>query len=265
MDYTHPDTRLTDFTAYTLGAGNVKTGLGLVGTSYDNAGASIPLRVGVGGGVELGTNVLYDAVGFFNMDVKWNLLDHRWAGLSLRVGIKWLDPDNVYVLPDDIKKQIGDVELFIIPVELGASFPFSDMFGAHLTIGYNHVEIVGAVSPDSILVSGLLGAREVYLSPHFTLYPKPGVALILGAQLPIYLETQVTVDAESEVKPGVIVGARSNGVAQLDVIGKNTLYFAVEMAISDSARLRIMAIYGLRLLTERVAFPLPAIDLFWRF
>lgn len=265
VDYASPEGRLVDITAYTLPAGDVKVGLGLTGTTYDNAGASADLRVGLPAGFEVGTNAIHDALSFVNLDVKWNFLDTRWIGLAARIGGKWLNPQNLYVLPDDLRSELGDLHLIMVPVALVMSFPFSSAFGAHLTAGYNHSNIVGRVAPDNTaLADGLLGAREVYLTPQFTFYPSGKAALILGAQLPVYTAAVTNASAETEIEPGVVVGVRSAGYTELDTTGRNTLYLAVEAA-SGAARVRFTLIYGLRLLTERLGFPVPALDVYWRF
>lgn len=236
-----------------------------MGTNYDNMGVSGDLRYGLPDGFELGTNALYDAVGFVNADSKWNFLDTRWIGLAAKIGLRWINPKNLYPIPKKYRDDLGDIDIIIVPVQLTASFPFSPAFGAHLTVGYNHSNVFGTSPADSdAYVDGMLGAREVYLTPTFTFYPRKRVALLLGAQLPVWVAAVGNVTAETQVSDGVVVGASYAGYRELDATGRNTLYLAAELQ-TGSFHARFAAIYGLRFLTTRVEFPLPSVEVYWRF
>lgn len=67
--------------------------------------AFMPLDVGIPAGLQLGTNLGHNAVALLNVDLKFNAVNARHFGLSLQAGIKWLNPANVYALPQSIRKE----------------------------------------------------------------------------------------------------------------------------------------------------------------
>jgi hypothetical protein len=84
--------RVTDLSAYSLDTWEMRTGLGLVGTTLDDVGANIPLEVGLPGNVQLGTNLAHDIGTLLNLNAKWTALDLTHFGLAVEVGVKWTNP-----------------------------------------------------------------------------------------------------------------------------------------------------------------------------
>lgn len=263
-DYTRPERRLTDLSAYTLPAGELKMGLGLVGTDFDNVGADLPLDVGIPGGLQVGTNVGHDAVALLNLDLKWNAVDTRHFGLGIQAGIKWLNPSNIYALPQDIRSELGKVNLYILPIRIETSYPILPWLDAHLGVGYQHTVIDGTVSEGSALAKGHVGTREITIHPRVGLYPGGKVAIIVGAIVPVWARAVASVQAVAEVQPGVVAGVQDTEFVRIPLNDLYTVYIATEFRWGRT-HFRVTLTQGLRFLTQQVPFPLPAFDLYWRF
>lgn len=259
-----PAGRLTDHTAYTLPPGEVKLGVGLVGTTIEDVGASIPVEVGLPAGFQIGTNAAHDVVALVNVTAKWNPLDTKHAALGVQAGFKWFNPSNLWLLPDDVREELGSLDLFIIPVWVIGTFPVVDWFDATLGIGYTHSEASGEYATGSALADGYVAAREITLHPRLSFYPGDVVAIVVGAWVPVWARAVASAAAEVEVQPGVIAGFDDTEYRRLDVRGLVTPYVAAELRWGVT-RLRLGANWGMRFLTKRLEIPLPTLDLYWRF
>ena len=262
-NFQSPDQRLTDLSAYTLPAWEMRTGLGLVGTTIDTVGASIPFEVGFPGGVQLGTNVAHDIGAVPNLKLKWNALDVPYFGLGLQAGVMWSNPSLMYYLPPDIQDDYGDVDVILIPAKLSASFPILSWFDVHFDIGYQHSEIVGGVETE-VDGGGSLAYREVFLEPRVGFYPWGKCALVLGAYVPVWAKANVSLSGETEIEPGVYAGATARGFQKVDVRGLYTLYLQAEMRWS-ATHFRVGVVQFVRFADKRFDYPLPTLDLYWRF
>ncbi len=255
---------MTDLTAYTLPKGEIQTGIGLVGTDIDNLAADVPFDVGLPWGLQVGTNLAHNAITLFNADVKANLLDTDHFGLGVSAGVKWFNPSNLYVLPQDVRDELGDVNLIIVPVWLETSYPISTWIDAHLGLGYQHSAASGTVSEGSALAQGAIATRELAVHPRVGFYPGDKVALFLGANLPLRSNAIASVSARAELQPGVVAGVDDTLYKRISPRDIYTVYGAGDINWG-ATHLRMSLVYGLRLFTERVPVPLPALDLYWRF
>ncbi|MBT9555985.1 MAG: hypothetical protein IV100_08155 [Myxococcales bacterium] len=255
--------RVTDLSAYSLDAWEMRTGLGLVGTTLEDVGANIPLEIGLPGNVQLGTNVAHDIGTLLNLNAKWTALDFAHFGLAVEVGVKWTNPSLMYFLPQDIRDDYGDINLILLPMRLDMSVPILSWMDAHLDVGYLHSGIVGDVETE-VDAGVSLSYRELFLDARLGFYPAGKVAIFLGAYIPVFARANIYTGGEYEAEPGVYVGATARAYEKVDVRGLNTFYLQTEMRWG-ATHLRIGIVQYLRYLDKRIEYPLPTLDLFWRF
>ncbi len=262
--YTSPEGRITDFSAYTLRPGEVRTGLGFVGRTIDDVGLSIPLEVGLPYGGQVSTNIGHDVAPLINADLEWNFLDRKHFGLGARVGIKWTNPTLFYWLDEESREDFGDIDTIFVPVSINTSYPITSWFDAHLDVGYLHSAVYGTAETSGVSGSGAFSSREVFLHPKVAFYIVEKVAILLGAYVPVYAKALVKATSESEVKDGTVVGAEVSAYEKIDVKGLFTVYAATEMRWGPT-HLRLGVVYGMRFLNQRLSYVLPNLDLYWRF
>jgi len=261
----HKDHRPTDYTAHTLNKNEWRVGLGVVGTNYDTLGLSTDVRMGVMDGLEFGTNAAHDALGILNLDGKYRFVGGDWGEMALRAGIKWVNPSNIWILPEKKRAELGDINLIMIPLEIRSSFPINDWFGLHVHLGYIHSEIAGDVQSGSTLVNAGFGAREAYIQSYLTFSLWDKALLSLGAQVPVWGSVWYSGELENELAPGVVAGARTAQWKRLDMKELTTSFLMIESRFWESTYLRLSVVQGLRFLNKRVPAALPAAELYWRF
>lgn len=263
----HPDfngrDRLTDWTAYTLPARDFQAGVGLIGTGLDDIGASGRFEAGVVEGLQLGTNVVHDAFGIVNVAAKYAAPEVSRFTFAGGLGFKWTNPKVIWVLPRDQRDRLSDVNAFMVPVSVTASWAPLSWMGAHLRLGYTWLGIDGAVSSDDALFAGGGNEHDLYVQPTLTFYPLHGWAIVAGAQIPVYAYLEAGGQVATSPVPGVVVGGGAEAGRELDVRRKNTIYVATQLCWGKT-NLRLSATYGLRVFEAQAGF-LPAAEVFWRF
>ncbi len=142
---------MLDVTAATLDRGRVQVGVGAVGTRYDDVGLSIPVHVGVVGGFELSTNVAHDVVSVLNLSGKWRFLDTHGFSMAAGAGIKWLNPKNLWMLPDETRDRYSRVNVYLVPVRLSLSWAAASWLGIHLHANYTWSGLDARLPPDDLL------------------------------------------------------------------------------------------------------------------
>jgi len=213
---------------------------------------------------EIGTNAAHDAIGVVNLYGKYMFYSTGDFSFSANLGLKWFNPKNFWILSAEKRDELSAVNVYMIPVALTGSYVAADWIGLHLRLGYTFSTVDGALSEGDALAEGGVGGHEVFLQPALTMYPLEGVAVILGAQLPVYSGVYVNTYAETEVYPGVVAGGKVKEFQKLDVKEMNTLYLAVQLCWG-SLNLRLTATKGLRFFNEHIKTVLPGAEVFWRF
>jgi hypothetical protein len=262
-DFQSAGGRVTDLSAYTLPPWKMRAGLGLVGTTVEDVGANIPFELGLPGGLQVGTNVAHDIGTLLNLNLKWQALDLSHFALGAEVGVKWTNPSLMYFLPEDIQSDYGDINLFLVPIRINTSYPILPWLDAHLDVGFLYTGIIGDVETE-VSASSTLAYRELFLDARVGFYPAGKVAIFVGAYVPIFAKANIAADGEYEVKPGVIAGGTARGFQKVDVKGLNTFYVQTEMRWG-ATHLRLGLVQYLRYFDRRISFPLPTMDVFWRF
>ena len=269
--------RLTDHTAYTLPPGDGLVGVGLVGTQMDNLLASMRLEWSpFVPGLEIGTNLAHDALPALNFYAKYTALDSRWVGLGFRLGFKWLDFGNTWLLKDgsDLDETFGGAEMFMVPMSMTASFPLADWFSFHAELSYTYTPFSGELVLDGTHYNGGIVWHELTLNPTLHFYPGRGVALLVGVQLPLYsaLFGEGYQELTSLDAPGVRYGLQASLRSEFDVWRLVTPWVGIHLAW-ESFNLRLTATWGLRFFESTMFdaggalayIPIPGFEMFWRF
>lgn len=269
--------RLTDHTAYTLPPGDGLVGLGLVGTNYDNLFASVRLEWSpFVEGLEIGTNLAHDVLPFVNVYAKYTALDTRWVGLGFRLGFKWLDVGNLWLVPNDssIKEDLGAVDMYMVPMSALLSFPLADWVGIHTELSYMYTPVKGDLVLDDTHYNAGITWHELTVNPALYFYPGAGVAILLGVQVPLYSAVfgEGYQEAAAPGLPGIRYGLQASLSTRFDVSSLVSPWFGVHFAW-DSFNLRVTGTWGLRFF-DRSTFqagsalayiPIPGFEMFWRF
>jgi len=259
------DTRMTDQTAHVLPEGRLEVGAGLVGTRVENLGVSLPVRYGAGAGVEVSANVAHLALGVVNAQAEWEFHESPNGSFSLRAGVLWLNPEFFWWASDEQREALGDaVEVLLVPVELLTTLPVSSGVDATLSVGYTHAAAIGGLSDDSSHATGQFGTRDLVVGGQFTFVVTPKVALNLGAQVPVWAASHVNASGETEIAPGVVVGVVTDELIEHDISGLYTVEFSA-IVLRDDLWLRIGLVQNYRFITGTIPFPIPTIDMAWRF
>lgn len=256
--------RLTDHTAYTLGSGETLLGIGAGEADRANLLFSLRAEHAFFEGFEVGTNVAHDALGVVNAYVKGTPLATRWVALGARVGLTWLNPQNIWMMPAESRDDLGDLDLFMVPLTIAATFPLASWVGLTLEANYTYSGVAGTASIGESSADAGFGGHEVSLRPSANFYVGRGIALQLGLDVPLYASTSLSGYVEEEVQPGVVVGAQAGSSKTLDVRGLTTTYVGFHMAW-EHFNLRLFATYGLRIFAKRLKVPIPGAAVFWRF
>jgi hypothetical protein len=98
------------------------------------------------------------------------------------VGLTYLNPRTLYVLPADLCRELGGFHLLSIPIELWHSFPICRWFAAHLGMSYRASGLWGEYRGDELLVDTSLAQRWFALVPSLDFYIASRVALRLAGR-----------------------------------------------------------------------------------
>jgi hypothetical protein len=269
--------RLTDHTAYTLEPGEVLTGVGLGGATVDNLLLSLRLEWSpYVDGLEIGTNLAHDAVSIINLYAKYNVLDTRWFGLGVRLGFKWLNPSNVWIVPDGsgLKEDLGAVDMYMFPASVMVSFPLAEWISIHTELNYMYTPVSGDLVLDDTHYNGGVAWHELALHPAVHLHLGAGTALLLGVQVPLY--SAVSGDGYSETPdpnhPGIRYGLQASLSTRFAVTELVSPWIGLHVAW-EHFNLRVTGTWGLRFFDESMLqadgwlayVPIPGVELAWRF
>jgi len=268
--------RLTDHTAYTLEPGEVLTGVGLGGATMDKLLLSVRLEWSpYVDGLEIGTNLAHDAVSWVNFYAKYNALDTRFFGLGVRLGFKWLNPRNVWIVPDDaaLKEEL-DGDMYMVPISVLVSLPLAEWVSIHAELSYMYTPVSGDLVLGDTHYNGGVAWHEVTAHPAIHFHLGAGTALLLGVQVPLY--SSVSGDGYSETldedHPGVRYGLQASMHTRFAVTELVSPWIGLHVAW-EHFNLRVTGTWGLRFFDQSTLqaqsalayVPIPGVELAWRF
>ena len=223
--------RISRGTAYVLPDGQFETSLGLLGFDYSELGASLGVGYGIADVAEVRLNTAHAMAGILSVQAGANLVDTRHFGLGLDTSVLYARGSSIWALPDDIQDPINDVSLLIVPVRITSSAPLTDWCSVHLGLSYVHAEVFGPVENDSTLIDAGVGLRIGSVVPSVHLYANGWLAFKVGADLPFIVFGQQSIEAISEIEPGVRAGVRSAEWISLPVEPLINVYGSLEMSL----------------------------------
>ncbi|MEX1363022.1 MAG: hypothetical protein AB1Z98_07845 [Nannocystaceae bacterium] len=263
-NYADPRQRITDGTAYSLTNREVRVDVGAVGTELSDVGANLDVAAGFGRGAQVSTNVAHLSLGLVNAAVKYTALDRPWLGLGFEGSFLWTQPSLIWLLPDDIADPLSGIDLFIVPLRVTASFPVARWTSLHLGLGYTHAEISGELRGDSAFFDAGVGARSIQLDPTVHFYLNHRAALMLGANVPVYMIAAERIETDVEVEEGVVLGVRSAEWVRIPTRGATRGRVGVELRFGRRTHLQVFVARGV-LVSANIGPPvLPSLNLYWR-
>lgn len=264
-NFADPRQRITEGTAYSLTKGEVRVDAGLVGTEVADAGANVDVAAGFGRSGQVSTNVAHLSLGLVNASLKYTILDRPWFGLGVEGGFLWTRPTLIWLLPDELSEPLAGIDLFHIPLRVLASFPVASWASLHLGVGYTHAEIVGALGDESSsFLNAGIGARSVQLDPTVHFYLNRRVALILGANLPLYITAAAQVESDVELDDGIVLGIRSAEWIRIPTEGASLWRAGVEVRFGRATHMQLFVSRGLLAAAGLGPPLLPSINFYWR-
>lgn len=263
-NYADPRQRITEGTAYALTHREVRVDTGAVGTELADAGANIDVAAGFGRGGQVSTNLAHLSLGLVNAAVKYTALDRPWFGLGFEGSFLWTRPSLIWLLPDDIADPLSGIDLFIVPLKVTTSFPVARWTSLHLGLGYTHAEIAGELRGESDFFDAGVGARSVQLDPTVHFYLNHRAALIMGANVPVFMMAAERVEANIELEQGVVLGIRSAEWIRIPTRGGTLGRVGVELRFGRRTHLQVFVARGV-LASANIGPPvLPSLNLYWR-
>jgi hypothetical protein len=260
------DERITHYTAYTVPKRETRIGAGLVGRGVGELGVNFGVTHGVTSRFQVGANVAHAAIGVLNVGIKGTFVDRGRFGLGGSARLLRAQPKNIWLLPEEAREPIADIDLIVIPIKLHSSYPLAPWTSLQLGVGYTHSEIVGPIHTDAALIEGGLGARVVRVEPGVHFYMGGRVALVMSASLAPYAWGRANLAAESEISEGVIAGVRSSEWRPLDFDQTARYLVGVEMRFGRR-KFTHMQLYGVRGALSRAGILppfVPGVNFYWR-
>lgn len=263
-NFRDPSERITTSTAYAEHA-RVRVDADLLAADPHlfviNAGVTV---AAIRKRLDFAVNLAHGALGVVNLQSKFTLVDSRWYALGGRVGIIYLNPRTLYVLPPELRRELGGFHLTSAPIELWHSFPINRWFAAHLGMSYRATGLWGDYRGDELLVDTSVAQRWFALLPYLDFYIASRVALRLGARLPAFAQVVEATDVQYQLEPGVIAGLRSVEWVRRPFARTVALELGAETRFGRNTHLLLgVNVWAFRPL-ER--FPVtPWLSLYWRF
>lgn len=264
-NFADPKQRITEGTAYSITKGEVRVDAGLIGTEVKDAGANVDVTAGFGRSGQVSTNLAHLSLGLVNASLKYTVVDRPWFGLGLEGGFLYTRPSLIWLLPDEISDPLAGIDLFHIPLRILASFPVSSWTSLHLGLGYTHAEVVGELGDESSsFLNAGVGARSVQVDPTIHFYLNRRVALILGANIPVYITAAAQVESDIELDDGIVLSVRSAEWIRVPTEGAALWRAGVEVRFGRATHMQLFVSRGL-LAAAGVGPPLlPSLNFYWR-
>jgi hypothetical protein len=214
--------------------------------------------------LDVSINLAHGLLGVVNVQSKFTLIDSRWYALGGRVGMLYANPRTIYVLPAELRRELGGFHLVSAPIELWHSFPINRWFAAHLGMSYRGSGLAGEYRGDELLVDTSLAQRWFTFLPYLDFFVARRVALRLGARLPVFTQVVEATDARWQLDPGVIAGLRSVEWVRRPIARTVVLEFGAETRFGRNTHLLVgVNVWAFRPIAQ---FPVtPWLSMYWRF
>lgn len=261
---TTPGQRIVDDTAYTLQKHELRVDFGLGGVETDDLGAEVSVHGGVTDRLELSTNAVHWALGVVNARGELAAVEHEQGALSFELGVAWTRPEMIWVIPPRYRRELRHVDMLIVPARVNGSWLVHPRVGLHLGVGYIHADVEGKGEYEEVFADGRLGTRDLFFEPQITADLGKGVALILRAHLSAWAASYQAIEAEYEVRPGVVAGGTLHGWRQVPLYSTHRVQTGVDWRAGDHLYLRLLATGG-DFFPDQPFIVVPTLELYWRF
>ncbi|HSC89833.1 MAG TPA: hypothetical protein VLC09_21300 [Polyangiaceae bacterium] len=212
-DITSVASRDTAASGYTLPAKTWGFDAGLLGVNSGDAFASLGIRVGLGGGLELGTNVAHAGVGLINLNLGWMFVDSRVLSIAARFEPSYLHGDWMWIV--SAQELVSGLDAWILPVSVTASSFATDWLQFDLRARFVDSEVVGSANGESLVFRGQLALRQVSIDPGVRFHVLRRASFYLRARLPLWSSIPGSASAEVILDDGVIAGGSTSGEKQV--------------------------------------------------
>ena len=135
-DFRAPPERITPKSAYAE-TRRLRVDAGLLSPDTQDFVVDTSLTVAaVRGRLDFSTNLAHASIGVLSTQSKLTAYDGQWYALGGRVGLTYLNPRTLWLLPSKLRRELGSFHLVSVPIELWNSFPINQWFGVHLGLSY---------------------------------------------------------------------------------------------------------------------------------
>jgi hypothetical protein len=240
-DFADPAERERKNTAYSLPKGTPAIEVGLLGNGSDLVGR-LGAAYGFGGGVEGSINLLHAGVGILNLGSKWTFLEREHVGLAFQLGFLWGHGSWMWIVSGDTGEVVEGLDLISIPIDFIASVPLVDWFQLDVRGGYQHAEVFGGSSGDTLL-DIRLGVRQVVFGGSARAYIADRLQLFFTATLPAWTAVPGEVDARVRATEGVYLGVRTADYQKVPFEELYSLELGVNSAMTRRSYITFSMIY----------------------
>lgn len=263
-NFQSPGERITAHTAYAESR-RVRVDVDLLSADAQQFVANVGVRVAaVRGRLDFGLNLAHGALGVVSADSKLTFVDRRWFGLGGRVGLTYVNPKSIWLLPPALRAELGSFNLLSVPIELWASFPIVHWFAVHVGISYQSSSMWGSFQGDALLADATIAERSVAVSPDLHFFVARRVALVGGVRLPLSAQLVSEVDTQIDLAEDLRVGIRSVEWADRDFGSRLRFNVGAETRFGRNTHLRLMLNVGAFRPLDILLIS-PSLSLYWRF
>lgn len=263
-DLRAPGERLTDDTAYTLQAQELRVDAGLGGVDFDELGPDLSLSGGVTRWLELGANVGHAALGVLSLRGKATAFEHRFAAIGVETAILWTKPSAVWLIPRAQRRSFEDTFVVVVPSRLHVSLPLHDRVGIHFAPGYTHAFLTGRYEDAVLLADGGVGVRDVFIEPQLVVKLGGGILWITRLHLSLWASAYQETRAEYDLSPGIRVGGVAYGWQRVPFSATSRYQTSIEARLASRTYLRVSALAG-AFIPQLPFTVVPSIEFYWRF
>lgn len=221
-DFRSPGERVVGPTAFILDGYDTEVTAGLVGLDLPETGMNLGIRQGLGGVADLRLNIGHATFGILSAGAAARLYETPRFSLGLDVALLVARPRNVWVLPEDVRTELEDVTLSVLPVRLATTVTVTDWLMLTLRAGYDGALIEGALEAESDFLNAGAGARQLYFEPHAHVAVGASTVLFAYGRFPYWARGRVDATVLTELEPGVRAGVTTVDWASIprgDLVG----------------------------------------------
>ena len=264
-DFRATTERITDGTAWTEARGTVRTDLAVGGTGLHDLVGAANLTVALPRRTQVEINAAHAALGLMNLHTKWNAVDSPGFALGVQAGMIWLDPQRAWVIRQaqpEASEALAGAHLVMVPLRATATVPVAEPVDLDLSVGWDHVGVLGRIDGDVLLFDGTVGVRRAWVMPAVRTYVAERFALEARATLPLWAGLRTDAEAEFPVQQGVVVGVRSSDWTPI-AAARTTSFRVLGEARFDATHVRLGA--STTGLLRAIGIPAtPYAELYWR-